>query len=381
MDTNTQSKDMIDSLASVETHPFDDNDDDEGDSPLLHSQSCSALMDGTHDERDDDLFPQTLSESDILQESVDSKQTVSQDQELHRLEQQDQESVDSKQQSMNQDEKPTNSEETGGQEQEFNSSQQTTNQTPEVSSESRQTKNQNQVVDGSQLATGQTDVVDDISMKDESADAGLESEPTKSIDDATQTSQNNEDTPGNYNPDGFETNGSLSELSNQTTDLSHQSADVNLVTNEEYSTKHSTVSANATNTDEAIVSTHVAGSCETNQDSSELKVVPNLVLETIDEDHHVDSNKSTTDSKWKSPPPTPRTASLARDVQNLLDSLRAPLSADEAEQIVRVPSVSRNNHYYRHSLKRRNIVRQEESKKSETSQVKMTQNLIVTDIY
>lgn len=48
------------------------------------------------------------------------------------------------------------------------------------------------------------------------------------------------------------------------------------------------------------------------------------------------------------PPWSPNTASLARDVQDLLSAVQAPL---EEEQMVRVPSISRSNRYYRVSVK------------------------------
>ena len=47
-------------------------------------------------------------------------------------------------------------------------------------------------------------------------------------------------------------------------------------------------------------------------------------------------------------PWSPNTASLARDVQDLLSAVQAPL---EEEQMVRVPSISRNSRYYRVSVK------------------------------
>ena len=47
-------------------------------------------------------------------------------------------------------------------------------------------------------------------------------------------------------------------------------------------------------------------------------------------------------------PWSPNTASLVRDVQDLLSAVQAPL---EEEQMVRVPSISRNSRYYRVSVK------------------------------
>lgn len=51
-----------------------------------------------------------------------------------------------------------------------------------------------------------------------------------------------------------------------------------------------------------------------------------------------------------SPPLTPNTANLAVDVQELLDSLNTPLQP--IGNLVRVPTLSRYNRYYRHSYKR-----------------------------
>lgn len=48
------------------------------------------------------------------------------------------------------------------------------------------------------------------------------------------------------------------------------------------------------------------------------------------------------------PPWSPNTASLVKDVQELLSAVQAPL---EEEQMVRVPSISRNSRYYRVSVK------------------------------
>ena len=54
------------------------------------------------------------------------------------------------------------------------------------------------------------------------------------------------------------------------------------------------------------------------------------------------------DSQALEPPWSPKTASLARDVKDLLKEVQAPLVA---EQMVKVPSISRNSRYYRHSVK------------------------------
>ena len=59
-----------------------------------------------------------------------------------------------------------------------------------------------------------------------------------------------------------------------------------------------------------------------------------------------------------SPPLTPNTASLAADVQELLDVLKTPLDSVDAT-VVKVPSLSRYNRYYRHSFKKTSVKQRE----------------------
>jgi len=55
-----------------------------------------------------------------------------------------------------------------------------------------------------------------------------------------------------------------------------------------------------------------------------------------------------------SPPISPATTQMTEDVKDLLELLQAPLeTTPPGGGIVRVPSLSRNNRYYRHSLKHR----------------------------
>lgn len=55
-----------------------------------------------------------------------------------------------------------------------------------------------------------------------------------------------------------------------------------------------------------------------------------------------------------SPPLTPNTINLAADVQNLLDTLNSPL---EPVPSIKVPTLSRYNRYYRHSVKKASFKR------------------------
>ena len=55
--------------------------------------------------------------------------------------------------------------------------------------------------------------------------------------------------------------------------------------------------------------------------------------------------------KVLSPPLSPSTANLATDVQELLDILKAPLETVN-KSTIKIPNLSRNSRYYRHSLKR-----------------------------
>ena len=66
------------------------------------------------------------------------------------------------------------------------------------------------------------------------------------------------------------------------------------------------------------------------------------------------SVKGMSDSLPVSPPISPSTAQMTEDVKDLLELLRAPLDPSPpgpGDGIVRIPSLSRNNRYYRHSLK------------------------------
>lgn len=74
---------------------------------------------------------------------------------------------------------------------------------------------------------------------------------------------------------------------------------------------------------------------------------PNIELFSLPE--HSEKEEPTSSSPPAVEAPwSPNTASLARDVQDLLLAVQAPL---EEEQMVRVPSISRNSRYYRVSVK------------------------------
>lgn len=67
-----------------------------------------------------------------------------------------------------------------------------------------------------------------------------------------------------------------------------------------------------------------------------------------------------------SPPLTPNTANLAADVQDLLNTLHTPLEVAAPSNSVKVPTLSRYNRYYRHSIKKRNEQETEQTTQDDT---------------
>ena len=102
-------------------------------------------------------------------------------------------------------------------------------------------------------------------------------------------------------------------------------------------------------THDPIITANIEGSPTATPDNS---IPPEMELER---EKSADSftqpqDPQTIEVVSSSPEPlwSPNTASLARDVQDLLSAVQAPL---EEEQMVRVPSISRNSRYYRVSVK------------------------------
>ena len=102
-------------------------------------------------------------------------------------------------------------------------------------------------------------------------------------------------------------------------------------------------------THDPIITANIEGSPTATPDNS---IPPEMELER---EKSADSftqpqDPQTIEVVSSSPEPlwSPNTASLARDVQDLLSAVQAPL---EEEQMVRVPSISRNSRYYRVSIK------------------------------
>ena len=84
------------------------------------------------------------------------------------------------------------------------------------------------------------------------------------------------------------------------------------------------------------------------QDSPTPKEPPVIELFSSSPDDSMSAEREKLAVSSPEAPWSPNTASLARDVQDLLSAVQAPL---EAEQMVRVPSISRNSRYYRVSVK------------------------------
>ena len=98
--------------------------------------------------------------------------------------------------------------------------------------------------------------------------------------------------------------------------------------------------------DNSVIETEKSDSLAQLQDTSEsaLKEPPNIeLISSPDNSVLVKRETLSPEIPW-----SPNTASLARDVQDLLTAVQAPL---EEEQMVRVPSISRNSRYYRVSIK------------------------------
>ena len=91
-----------------------------------------------------------------------------------------------------------------------------------------------------------------------------------------------------------------------------------------------------------------ADSFAQSQDPPTLEEPPVTKLFSSSPDNSMSTEREKRTVSSPEPPWSPNTASLARDVQDLLSAVQAPL---EAEQMVRVPSISRNNRYYRVSVK------------------------------
>ena len=82
-------------------------------------------------------------------------------------------------------------------------------------------------------------------------------------------------------------------------------------------------------------------------DPPTLEEPPNIELHSSPDSSMLEEREKST-ALSPEPPWSPNTASLARDIQDLLSAVQAPL---EEEQMVRVPSISRNSRYYRVSVK------------------------------
>ena len=91
-----------------------------------------------------------------------------------------------------------------------------------------------------------------------------------------------------------------------------------------------------------------ADSLAQSQDPPTLEEPPVIELFSSSPDNSMSAEREKLAVSSPEPPWSPNTASLARDVQDLLSAVQAPL---EAEQMVRVPSISRNSRYYRVSVK------------------------------